>query len=32
MNGTFGVTIIVTDAKVVSEGSRGAPVAYACPF
>ncbi len=32
MNGTFGLVVNATDAKVVSEGGRGAQAAWACPF
>ena len=32
MNGTFGLVVNVTDAKVVSEGGRGAQAPWACPF
>ena len=32
MNGGFGLIINVTDAKVISEGARGGPTAWACPF
>ena len=31
MNGTFGLVVNVTDAKVVSEGGRGAQATWACP-
>jgi hypothetical protein len=32
MNGGFGLIINVTDAKFISEGARGVPTAWACPF
>ena len=32
MNGGFGIIINLTDVKVVSEGARGGPAAWVCPF
>ena len=32
MSGSFGLIINATDAKVISEGARGGPTVWACPF
>ena len=31
-SGSFGLIANVTDANVISEGARGGPTAWACPF